>query len=166
MSASEQSDSDGEGTLPFSRREILGGAAGTAGAVGLGYLGYRRFDSDGDTPARDDDDDEPEEIINPLAEYPNRDWESTYRDIWEVDNQYMLTCTPNDTHNCYLEASVKNGTITRLGPSMNYGEATDIYGNQASKRWDPRVCQKGLAMVERFYGERRVKAPMVREGFK
>ncbi|MFA9518592.1 molybdopterin-dependent oxidoreductase, partial [Halopenitus sp. H-Gu1] len=73
---------------------------------------------------------------------------------------------PNDTHNCYLEANVKNGVVTRLGPSMNYGGAEDLYGNKASDRWDPRVCQKGLSMVERFYGERRVTSPMIREGFK
>ncbi len=117
----------------------------------------------------DDDEETPdpvEEVPNPFEEYPERDWETHYRDIWDVDDQFTLTCTPNDTHNCYLEANVKNGTITRLGPSMNYGEATDLQGNEASDRWDPRVCQKGLAMIERFYGDRRVKAPMVRDGFR
>jgi nitrate reductase alpha subunit len=170
MSDSEDS---GDGVLPFSRREILGGAASTATSVGLGYLGYRRFsrEDDGGPPDTDTTDDQGEEdpladVRNPLAEHPNRDWESFYRDHYEVDNKFMLTCTPNDTHNCYLEAHVKNGEVTRLGPSMNYGEAEDLYGNQASDRWDPRVCQKGLAMIERFYGERRVKQPMVRDGFK
>jgi nitrate reductase alpha subunit len=151
----------------ITRREVLGGAATTAGAAGLGYLGYRRFE--GKETTYPDDVEEPEQRAsrqNPLAEYPDRDWESLYRNIWEVDDSYVLTCTPNDTHNCYLEANVKNGEVVRLGPTMNYGEATDLYGNGVSDRWDPRVCNKGLAMIERFYGERRVKEPMVREGFK
>ncbi|NUB91920.1 molybdopterin-dependent oxidoreductase [Haloterrigena sp. SYSU A121-1] len=146
--------------LELTRRELGAAAAGIAGASGLGFLGYRRLtgeetaDEDGEGP------------MNPLEEYPNEEWDQKYRDVWEPDDSYMLTCTPNDTHNCYLEATIKNGQITRLGPSMNYGEATDLDGNQASQRWDPRVCNKGLAMVERFYNERRVKAPMIRQGFK
>ena len=146
--------------LGLTRRQLIGGAAAVAGVSGAGYLGWRRLQ-----PA-DDLDEEWEQPKNPFAEYPDRDWEDLYRDIWDVDDQFMLTCTPNDTHNCYLEANVKNGVITRLGPSMKYGQATDLQGNQASSRWDPRVCQKGLAMIERFYGDMRVKAPMVRSGFK
>jgi nitrate reductase / nitrite oxidoreductase, alpha subunit len=146
------SDSTGNGGTEISRRDVLGTIAGTAGAAGLGLFGYRRLQPEG-------------EAFNPLEEYPNEGWEESYRDVWERDDSYMLTCTPNDTHNCYLEASVKNGVVTRLGPSMNYGEATDLQGNQSSQRWDPRVCNKGLAMIERFYSDRRVQAPMVREGF-
>ncbi|GAB7021061.1 molybdopterin-dependent oxidoreductase [Halostagnicola bangensis] len=148
------SDADG---FDLTRRELGAAAAGVAGASGLGLLGLRRLTSD-----TDEEDDGP---MNPFEEYPNQGWEDHYRDVWEPDDSYMLTCTPNDTHNCYLEASIKNGEITRLGPSMNYGEATDLEGNEATQRWDPRVCNKGLAMIERFYSERRVKDPMVREGF-
>ncbi|MCH7659077.1 MAG: molybdopterin-dependent oxidoreductase [Euryarchaeota archaeon] len=150
------SDADDAGQTGVGRRELLGTIAGTAGAAGLGLFGYRRLQPEADAEG---------EVINPLSEYPNEGWEESYRDVWDRDDAYMLTCTPNDTHNCYLEASVKNGVVTRLGPSMNYGEATDLDGNQSSQRWDPRVCNKGLAMIERFYSERRVKAPMVREGF-
>ncbi|MFP4591636.1 MAG: molybdopterin-dependent oxidoreductase [Halobacteriales archaeon] len=143
-----------------SRRAVLGAAAaGLAGGSGVGYLAWNRFqpaDLDGEAVDR----------LNPLLEYPNEAWDQTYRDLWDVDDTYFLACRPNDTHNCYLEAHVKNGIITRLGPSMNYGGATDLYGNEASDRWDPRVCQKGLAMVERFYGERRVTSPKIRRGFK
>jgi nitrate reductase alpha subunit len=49
---------------------------------------------------------------------------------------------------------------------MKYGEATDLAGNRASHRWDPRVCQKGLALTRRFYGDRRVNQCMVRDGFR
>ncbi len=105
-------------------------------------------------------------VPNPLAVYPDRDWERTYRDLWAYDSKYSFTCAPNDTHNCILNAYVKNGVIARIGPSMRYGEATDLSGNRVTHRWDPRVCQKGLALTRRFYGDRRVNQTMVRAGFK
>jgi nitrate reductase alpha subunit len=49
---------------------------------------------------------------------------------------------------------------------MRYGEATDLDGNRASHRWDPRVCQKGLALTRRFYGDRRLRHCMIRAGYK
>lgn len=108
----------------------------------------------------------PVNIENPLSQYPNRDWEKAYRNIFQHDSTFVFLCAPNDTHNCLLKAYVKNGVITRIGPSYGYGKAEDLYGNKASHRWDPRICQKGLALVRRIYGDRRVKAPMVRKGFK
>jgi len=108
----------------------------------------------------------PTQVDNPLAFYPDRDWESVYRNIFKYDSTYSFLCAPNDTHNCLLKAHVKNGIVTRIGPTYGYGKATDLYGNQASHRWDPRICQKGLALVRRIYGDRRIKAPMVRRGFK
>lgn len=108
----------------------------------------------------------PIHVENPLEYYPNRDWEKAYRNIFQPDSSFVFLCAPNDTHNCLLRAYVKNGVITRIGPSYGYGKATDLYGNQASHRWDPRICQKGLALVRRIYGDRRTKAPMVRNGFK
>ena len=56
--------------------------------------------------------------------------------------------------------------VTRISPSYRYGEATDLAGNGASHRWDPRACQKGLGLARRLYGDRRVKGAMVRKGFK
>lgn len=108
----------------------------------------------------------PMQIDNPLAAYPNRGWERTYRNIFRSDYSFVFLCAPNDTHNCLLRAYVKNGIITRIGPTFGYGKAEDLYGNRASHRWDPRICQKGLALVRRIYGDRRVKAPMIRKGFK
>lgn len=107
-----------------------------------------------------------EAISNPLAAYPNRDWERVYRDLWNYDSKFTFTCAPNDTHNCLLNAYVRQGVITRIGPSMRYGEAKDLAGNGTTHRWDPRVCQKGLALTRRFYGDRRVNQTMVRVGFK
>jgi nitrate reductase alpha subunit len=108
----------------------------------------------------------PLQVDNPLAAYPNRDWEKAYRNIFAHDSSFVFLCAPNDTHNCLLKAYVKNGVVQRIGPSYGYGKATDLYGNQSSARWDPRICQKGLALVRRFYGDRRVKSPMIRRGFK
>jgi len=107
-----------------------------------------------------------EAVENPLARYPDRGWESAYRDLWKFDSTFTFLCAPNDTHNCILNAYVRSGSILRIGPSMKYSQATDLYGTKASARWDPRVCQKGLALTRRFYGDRRVRHPMVRKGFK
>jgi nitrate reductase alpha subunit len=107
-----------------------------------------------------------EEPTNPLARYPDRDWERVYRDLYAYDSTFHFVCAPNDTHNCLLKAFVKNGVVTRIGPSMRYGEATDLDGNGATHRWDPRICQKGLALTRRFYGDRRVRHCMVRAGYK
>jgi nitrate reductase / nitrite oxidoreductase, alpha subunit len=105
-------------------------------------------------------------VENPLASYPNRDWEKVYRNLYKSDSTFTLLCAPNDTHNCLLFAHMKNGVVTRLAPTYRFSEATDLEGNRASQRWDPRCCQKGLAMVRRFYGDRRCKRPLVRKGFK
>ena len=80
-------------------------------------------------------------INNPLAQYPNRGWEKVYRDLFAVDDSFVFLCAPNDTHNCLLRAYVRNGVVTRIGPTMGYGEATDLLGNKSSHRWDPRCCQ-------------------------
>jgi nitrate reductase alpha subunit len=108
---------------------------------------------------------EPTRVENPLGKYPDRDWEVVYRDIWRHDSKFVFLCAPNDTHNCLLEAYVRNGVIVRIEPSYGYGKATDAYGHRATHRWDPRCCQKGLTMMRRFYGDRRVKAPLVRRGY-
>lgn len=105
-------------------------------------------------------------VDNPLDFYPDRDWEKIYRDMASYDSWFTFLCAPNDTHNCLLKAYVKNGVVIYLGPSYGYGKSEDIYGNKASHRWDPRCCQKGLALIRRIYGPRRVKYPSVRKGFK
>jgi nitrate reductase alpha subunit len=105
-------------------------------------------------------------VTNPLASYPNRDWETAYRDLWKYDSTFTFMCAPNDTHNCLLNAYVRSGVVVRIGPTMRYGEAADLAGKTTSHRWDPRICQKGLALTRRFYGDRRVNQCMVRVGFK
>lgn len=104
-------------------------------------------------------------VANPLKHYPSRAWERLYRNMYAEDSSYVFVCTPNCTHNCYLRASVKNGVVIRVGPTQNYHKATDLYGTTASQRWDPRCCNKGIVLPRRFYGDRRVKGPMIRKGF-
>ena len=105
-------------------------------------------------------------VTNPLEGYPNRGWERVYRDLYRSDSRFSFLCAPNDTHNCLLWAHVKNGVVTRVSPTYGYGKSTDLHGNKSSARWDPRCCQKGLALVRRFYGDRRIRKPMVRAGFR
>ncbi|MFN8559535.1 MAG: molybdopterin-dependent oxidoreductase [Dehalococcoidia bacterium] len=108
----------------------------------------------------------PTSIIDPFKVFPDRGWESTYRDLFKTDSSFVFTCAPNDTHDCLLRASVKNGVIVNINPTYGYGKAEDLHGNRASHRWDPRCCQKGLALARRFYGDRRVQGAMVRKGWK
>lgn len=103
---------------------------------------------------------------NPLATYPSRGWEQVYRDLYTPDSTYHWMCGPNDTHGCLLKANVKNGVVVYADPSFGYGKATDVYGNRASQRWDPRACVSGLAYVRRAYSDRRIKGCYVRENFK
>ena len=138
-------------TQPVSRRSFLE----AAGASGFGALVAACTNAWG-----------LDAVTNPLAQYPERGWERVYRDLWKYDSTFTFLCAPNDTHNCILNAYVRSGIITRIGPTMRYGEATDLEGNQTSHRWDPRCCQKGLALTRRFYGDRRVNQCMVRAGFK
>jgi nitrate reductase / nitrite oxidoreductase, alpha subunit len=108
----------------------------------------------------------PVSVGNPLAAYPSREWERMYRDIYRTDRNFVFLCCPNDTHNCLLNAYVKNNVVVRIEPTYGYGKARDLAGNQASSRWDPRCCQKGLVLARRFYGDRRVNGAFLRKGFK
>jgi nitrate reductase alpha subunit len=142
----------------LSRRSFLRSLTGTA--AGLTLADWLRFDPwllQATEPVR---------IPDPLAIFPDRGWEKVYRNLFEPDDSFVFLCAPNDTHNCLLRAFTKNGVVVRINPTYGYGKATDLHGNRASHRWDPRACQKGLAMARRFYGDRRVRGAMVRRGFK
>ena len=93
---------------------------------------------------------EPVRVDDPLAAYPDREWEKLYRDIFRHDSTFVFLCCPNDTHNCLLNAFVKDNVVVRIEQTYGYGKAQDLYGNQATHRWDPRCCQKGLVLARRF----------------
>ena len=56
-----------------------------------------------------------DDIVNPLADYPARDWEKIYRDQYRYDSTFSWVCSPNDTHACRVLAYTRNGIITRMG---------------------------------------------------
>ncbi|MEK6772146.1 MAG: molybdopterin-dependent oxidoreductase [Pseudomonadota bacterium] len=144
-----------DSSFSAARRRFLqmAGAAGFAAATpGVLMAQFRYL-----TPVR---------VDNPLKDYPSRDWERIYRDVFRTDSKFVFLCCPNDTHNCLLNAHVKNNVVVRVEPTYGYGKATDLHGNGASHRWDPRCCQKGLVLARRFYGDRRVNGAFIRRGFK
>ena len=109
---------------------------------------------------------EPVDVGNPLAEYPDRDWESVYRDQYRYDSSFTYVCSPNDTHACRLRAFVRNGVILRSETNYDVGSYKDLYGNQATAHWHPRGCKKGQTFHRRVYGPHRLKGPLVRRGWK
>ncbi|RIK30129.1 MAG: hypothetical protein DCC55_37420, partial [Chloroflexi bacterium] len=56
---------------------------------------------------------EPVNVDNPLAGYPDRNWERVYHDQYNYDSTFTYVCSPNDTHACRLRAFVRNGIILR-----------------------------------------------------
>jgi nitrate reductase alpha subunit len=105
-------------------------------------------------------------IDNPLAYYPNRDWERIYHDQYTFDSTFTFVCVPNDTHNCRLRAYVRNGIVTRIGQAYDGHIYGDLDGHRMTAVWNPRGCLKGYTVHRRVYGPYRVKAPMVRAGWK
>jgi nitrate reductase alpha subunit len=106
------------------------------------------------------------EIDNPLAHYPNRDWEKLYRDQYAYDRTFSWVCAPNDTHNCRITAHVRNGIVIRMGEQYDVGTYADLYGNRASWNWGNRHCAKGYTFHRVLYGPYRLKHPIVRRGWK
>jgi nitrate reductase alpha subunit len=105
-------------------------------------------------------------IDNPLAHYPARDWEKVYRDQYHYDRTFTFVCAPNDTHNCRLRAFVRNGVFVRAEQNYDSGRVGDLYGNTATKAWNPRGCAKGYTMQKRVYGPFRLSGPLIRAGWK
>ena len=140
----------------LSRRRFLqlGGAAiATSAIVGSGTsLALRRF--------------QVVAVTNPLEDYPNRDWETVYRDQYAYDDSFTFVCSPNDTHACRLRAFRRNGIVARIEQNYDSGRLTDLDGNRATEHWNPRGCSKGLTMHRRTYGPYRLQHPMVRAGWK
>ena len=136
-----------------SRRDFLkvAGATGAGVAVlGQAGLALRRL-----TPVS---------IANPLAAYPDRDWERVYRDQYRYDSSFTYVCSPNDTHACRLRAFVRNGVIMRSEQNYDVARYADLLGNTATAAWNPRGCTKGYTLHRRVYGPYRLSDPLMRDG--
>lgn len=108
----------------------------------------------------------PVTVENPLGAYPDRAWEQTYRDLYKYDSTFTWICAPNDTHMCRLRAFVRNGVMLRSEQNYDHDRYGDLYGNKATKAWNPRGCPKGYTMQRRVYGPYRLKGPVLRKGWK
>jgi nitrate reductase alpha subunit len=106
------------------------------------------------------------EIENPLKHYPDRDWERVYRDQYRCDREFSWVCAPNCTHNCRLNAFVRNGVVVRSEQPYDGQRIGDLDGNTSSMHWNPRGCLKGFTMHRRMYGPYRLRGPLIRTGWK
>ena len=107
----------------------------------------------------------PINVDNPLATYPDRDWEEVYRNQYNYDSSFTYVCSPNDTHACRLRAFVRNGIILRSETNYDVGSYSDLYGNTATAHWNPRGCKKGQTFHRRVFGPHRLKGPIMRKGW-
>src|SRR3989338_9365128 len=105
-------------------------------------------------------------IDNALEVYPDRVWEKVYHDQYRYDRSFTYNCSPNDTHGCKVRAFVRNGIIMRVESNYGHQEAEDLYGNKATRNWNPRMCLKGYTFHRKVYGPYRLKYPMVRKHWK
>ena len=105
-------------------------------------------------------------VDNPLLAYPNRGWEAVYRDQYAYDDSFTVICAPNDTHMCRLRAFTRNGVVLRLEQNYDGDNYGDPQGNRSTAHWNPRGCLKGYTLHRRVYGPYRLRAPMVRRGWK
>lgn len=136
----------------MNRREFLTYSLGSLGATSLLSSKLWGFDA--------------VSVANPLGIYPSRDWEQLYRDQYRVDGSFTWVCAPNDTHNCRMRAFLRNGVVIRSEQDYEGGKCKDLYGNSDTPHWNPRGCSKGFTQQRRLYGPYRLKAPLIRKGWK
>jgi nitrate reductase alpha subunit len=139
----------------FTRRRFIQLSGGAGLAVLTGALDIGLFALEG-VPG----------IDNPLQTYPNRDWESVYRDQYAYDDSFTVICAPNDTHMCRLRAFTRNGVVMRLEQNYDGGNYRDPQGNSSTAHWNPRGCLKGYTLHRRVYGPYRLRGPMMRRGWR
>lgn len=99
-------------------------------------------------------------VENPLTFYPDREWESLYRDQYRHDEVKKTVCTPNCTHSCHLKVFIRNGVAVRLEPDYDFIETSGLSAN-----WLPRGCSDAYKILAKVYGPYRIKYPMIRVGY-
>lgn len=98
------------------------------------------------------------EIVNPKLEYPNRDWEKLYRDMWQYDKVARSTHGVNCTGSCSWYVYVKDGIVVRELQALDYPEI-----NPAIPNYEPRGCPRGASTSWYLYAPTRVKYPYIRK---
>jgi nitrate reductase alpha subunit len=102
-------------------------------------------------------------VDNPLESYPDVGWEKVYHDQYRYDRSFTFCCSPNDTHQCRVRAFVRNGVVMRTEQNYAHQNYSDLYGNKATRNWNPRMCLKGYTFPRRVYGPYRLRYPMIRK---
>ena len=140
------------------RRTFMAALAG-AGAAGL-QMGCGLFDGDGGLASI-------VAVDNPLAAYPNRDWESVYRDQYRYDRSFTWVCAP-ERHPHVPHAGL-------CAQRRDRAHGTEL---RHAALWRPlreplRPCNGTRAAAPRatpfiaaIYGPYRLKGPVVRKGWK
>ena len=104
---------------------------------------------------------------NPLGSYPDRGWESIYRDQYRYDSSFTYVCSPNDTHACRLRAFVRNGIILRSETNYDVEPLRRPVRQHGHRRTGTRAAaRKGQTLHRRVYGPHRLKGPLMRKGWK
>lgn len=131
--------------MNLSRRDFLKMSGAVSGVAMARYLHLQLL--------------EPVNVLNPLADYPDRGWEEIYRNQYAYDSSFTYVCSPNDTHACRLRAFVRNGVILRSETNYDVDKYSDLYGNTATAHWHPRGCKKGKPSTAASTGRTALKAP-------
>ena len=87
-------------------------------------------------------------VDNPLASYPDRDWEKLYRDQYRYDRTFTWVCAPNDTHMCRMRAFVRNGVVVRSEQNYDHQDYTDLLRKQGDTCLEPPGLPQGFHDAE------------------
>src|SRR3990172_4569856 len=128
-------DKKNEQSSSITRRTLLAGAGGLAAGPAAAVAGSALAAEPGLlgkalVPAT--------RVDNPLEYYPDRAWEKVYLDQYAYDRSFTFICSPNDTHACRVRAFVRNEVVTRVEQDYEHQQYKDLYGNTATRAWNPR----------------------------
>jgi anaerobic selenocysteine-containing dehydrogenase len=114
--------------MNLSRRDFLKMSGAVSGVAMARYLHLQLL--------------EPVNVLNPLADYPDRGWEEIYRNQYAYDSSFTYVCSPNDTHACRLRAFVRNGVILRSETNYDVDQIRRPLRQQGHRPLAPARLQK------------------------
>jgi nitrate reductase alpha subunit len=115
--------------MNLSRRDFLKMSGAVSGVAMARYLHLQLL--------------EPVNVLNPLADYPDRGWEEIYRNQYAYDSSFTYVCSPNDTHACRLRAFVRNGVILRSETNYDVDQIQRPLRQQGHRPLASTRLQKG-----------------------